>query len=642
MDTTKRVIEGIVRRGVEHYDADYGLMRVRKRVHHHTVDVPDGFYHETRDSAYFALALLEWASVRESVGEPFEARAETSSGTPDRLMPRSGEDARAIARRIIGALHASQTADDPDASVYGLWHYYAELPVAGWAYKDFNWADFIATALLQIAARHGDVLGDQSMAQLREAVDRAATCVLRRDVRVSYTNISALATFVLAGAGELLGSDAYLRAARGRAAAMADLIGAEGVVDEYFSPTYTGVALMGLVSVRSFVLDETVREAARRVELRLWSHLADGWHIGSRELAGPHSRAYSVRMGFSWIAVLLYRATAGRLDWPHAPVGEFLQVASLVQDVALPDELCRRFTEPTEPREITEPGEAHPSDDGPRRTRYHTVLTDPWTLGSVDLQDSRTDRQNVLGYWRTGDENLDGQGSGYLILRTRTERDEGAFGLYVTADQSGGDVLAAVFPSEFDDPSPMRPRDGADTDVIDTVVRISNAGTPLALAGVGGGGVQEPGGLRRFVPDAADAEQIVSAFEEGWLVVRCGTVDVALHSAGRSGLAPPTVSRAAGATELELRWTWYEGERRRVRWAELEGSWLSVLVGIRDPDESFDAWIDRLAATAVSIEEDEELAGTTVRAQGGRAGASVRFPLEVLAMKTLYARYLRP
>lgn len=619
VNTHERVIEEIVRRGERQYDPDYGLMLVPRRIHHHTVDVPDGFWHETRDSAYFALALLERA--REA-----------------RIDERDSAKARATAERIIGALHASQTSDDPADRVYGLWHYYAEFPVAEWAYKDFNWADFIATALLQIAARHRDVLGDESMAQLRESVDRAATCVLRRDVSVGYTNISALATFVLAGAGELLENETYLGAARERAGAMAGLIGDDGIVDEYFSPTYTGVALMGLVSVRSFVADAGVREAARRVELRLWHHLADGWHRASRELAGPHSRAYSVRMGFSWVAVLLYRATAGELDWPESQAGEFLQVASLIQNVDLPDELLLRFTGATVPRELEEPGEAHPSDDGARRTRYRTALTGPWTIGSVDLQDSRTDRQNLLAYWQTDHPNLDGQGSGYAILRTRAEREEGAFGLYVTAAQSGGDVLAAVFPGEFDDPSPMRPRDGADTDVVDVVLRIDNAGTPLTLTAFS----RDRGGLRI---DADSESGAAEAFEHGWLVVRCGTVDIAVRGVGRGELAAPTVrversGVPAAATGLEVRWRWYEGERRRVRWAEFAGAWMALLVSLRDPGESFDAWADRLRAATVGKRPDAARARMTVTAELRGLSASIGFPTEVLPMKTLYARYL--
>jgi hypothetical protein len=634
VSTYERVIEGIVRRGYRQYDQDYGLMLVPKRIHHHTVDVPDGSYHETRDSAYFALALLEWARTIEAEGSDSARRPSFAPG--EAPLPTTAAEAREIARGIVTALQASQTVDNRDDRTYGLWHYYAELPVRGWAYKDFNWADFIATALLQIAGRHGDVLGEQSMAELREAVDRAATCVLRRNVSVSYTNISALATFVLAGAGEILGRGDCLSAARERASAMAELVVENGIVDEYFSPTYTGVALMGLVSVRSFVVDEAVRGAARTVELRLWSHLADGWHRASRELAGPHSRAYSVRMGFSWVAVLLYRATAGELDWPEAPVGEFLQVASLIHDVELPHDLQRRFTATTVPRELDEPGEAHPSDAGQRRTRYHAVLTEPWTLGSVDLQDSRTDRQNLLAYWQTSEPNLNGQESGYLILRTRTERDEGAFGLYVTASQSGGDALAAVFPGEFDDPSPMRPRDGADTGFVDTVLQVANPGSPLELLRLSDASRCES----LDAEPAATALAATVAFEASWLVVRCGTVDFALRGVGRGGLAAPAVTAGRGGAELEIRWVWYEGERRRVRWAELAGSWFAVLVSLRDPAESFDAWTGRLSASAVDARHDGDGREVTVSAHIGTTSVSVSLPAEALPMETLYARYL--
>ncbi len=580
--TQQRVIREIVEQGLRLYDAEWGLMRVPKRVHHHTVDVPDGFYHETRDTAYLALALLERAAHGES---------ETLTTT---------------ARSIIAALHAAQYVADPSSPVYGLWHYYAELPVPEWEYKDLNWADFIAVAMLQMAVRHHDRLGEPTMVQLRECIDRAATCVLRRNVRVEYTNISALATYVLVGAGELLGREDYLRAGRERAERMADLVATSGAVDEYFSPGYTGVALMGLLSVRNFTRDESAREAARRIELRLWSHLADGWHLGSRELAGPHSRAYSLRMGFSWVAALLYRATDGELDWPDEAAGEFIKVSCLVQDVNLPKDLRARFTRPDPVRDVSEPGEQHPSDAGPRRTRYTTHLTEPWCLGTVDLQDSRTDRQNVLAYWAP---------RGAMIIRTRKDDDEGAFGLYVCAAQGRGDALVGVFPCEFDDPSPMRPRDGADAEWIDAVLVLDNGGEPISL--------ESPTDF------ASDGEPFV--------IVRCGTTDVAIRGVYREGLPAPTVTVSDDGTGLEVRWLWYSGERRRVRWSEFAGASLAVFISVREPGVGFEDWKAMVAGIA-----------TTVSLEAGRRRVRVSDALEiavpdsVLPMRTLYASYLRP
>jgi len=439
-------------------------------------------------------------------------------------------------------------------------------------------------ALLQIAARNAERLSGETMRQLRECVDRAATCVLRRDVRPSYTNISALATYVLVAAGELLDSDAYLAAGRERAVRMAELV-ESAAIDEYFSPGYTGVALMGLLSVRTFTSDDLARAAARRIELRLWSHLADGWHLGSRELSGPHSRAYTVRMGFSWVAALLYRATSGELDWPEsAPSdetgGDFLKVSCLVQNVDLPVELARRFTRPEYPRDVCEPGEQHPTDSGPRRTWYRARLTAPWCLGTVDLQDSRTDRQNVLAYWAR---------AGSMIVRTRKDDGEGAFGLYVCADQDAGDVLVGVFAGGFDDPSPMRPRDGADAAWLDTVAIVEDS-DPME--------VEEVRGASRVV------------------LVRRGETDLALWSVFHERVGAPTLTVSGDWRRLELRWVWYEGERRRVSWDEFSGSGLSLALSFREPGEPGDE-------------------------RSGRRCLSLRMPRETLPMRTLYARYLR-
>ncbi|HKJ84451.1 MAG TPA: hypothetical protein VKA06_00165, partial [Spirochaetia bacterium] len=314
---------------------------------------------------------------------------------------------------------------------------------------------------------------------------------------------------------------------------------------------------------------------------------------------------YSLRMGFSWVAALLYRATNGELDWPGEGAGEFIKVSCLVQDVNLPEDLRARFTHPDSVRDVSEPGEQHPSDAGSRRTRYTTHLTEPWCLGTVDLQDSRTDRQNVLAYWAP---------RGAMIVRTRKDDDEGAFGLYVCAAQQGGDALVGIFPCDFDDPSPMRPRDGADAEWIDAVLALDNGGESITLAS-------------RTV--ASDGEPLV--------IARCGTTDIAIRGISHDGLPAPALSLGADGTSLAVRWIWYAGERRRVRWAEFAGMSLAVFISVREPGVPFEDW--RAMVTGITATVLVAAGRRRVRVSGA---LEVTMPDSVLPMKTLYATYLRP
>lgn len=631
--TARRMIAQIVRDGMARLDDEH-LMVVRKRVHHHTVDVPDGWYHETRDSTFLALALLEWAAQRDD-GDGDEAyegppAGDTSAIVGERLTPAA---AISTAEGIVSAVYEAQNVVDPVSPTYGLWHYYAELPVDGWEYKDFNWADFIGTGLLQIAFRHGARLSAETNARIRECVDRAARCVLRRNVSVGYTNISALAGFVLSGAGELLDSQEYRAAGRSRVEKMTELVAEQNVVDEYFSPGYTGVALMGLLSIGTFVTDGETRAAARRVELSLWNHVALGWDAAARELAGPHSRAYSVRMGFSWVAALLYRSTDGAIDWPDAPRGEFLITSCLVQRVTLPPELLDAILAPPTPRSLDQPGEAHPTDDGPRRTRYRLYVTSEGSLGSVDLQDSRTDRQNVVGYWNSGRHNSDGSGSGYVIVRTRKDDDEGAFGLYVAADQHRGDVLVGVFPGEFEDPSPMRPRDGADTAWMESVVEIADPGAGLI-----------PRRLDGRQREGSPTDPAVWDSAEGFLLVRCGAVDLALRELDASGLGAHSVEITTAGDRVTVARRWYDGDHRRVAWRELAGKRFVVFMSLRDPAEPFADWTRRLGGMSFGLAAADGEWIAEVRSDAAQPESGhwvVRMPNDVLPMRTLYARYLR-
>ena len=143
--------------------------------HYHT-RLRDGRVHATRDSADYALLLLEEGS--------------------DASLNR--------ARKVLGRVLGLQVVQ-PQSPWYGIWGYYLEEPADRMAPADWNWADFIGGTLLVIELRHGARLGAELRARLGEAVRHAAYSIERRNVSMDYTNIAIKGTFVTQGAAELLG-----------------------------------------------------------------------------------------------------------------------------------------------------------------------------------------------------------------------------------------------------------------------------------------------------------------------------------------------------------------------------------------------------------------------------------------------------
>ena len=587
-------IEQGVAAAMERFDPAYGLLSTRRQVHHHTVDVPDGWYHAPRESAYLCLGLLECCRI--------SFRASWVAAATD----------------ILGSLARTQAIADPDAPWYGLWHYYVEQPVAEWQYKDYNWACFIATALLLVLIRHRDALPADAIEDATLMIRRAVICVGRRDVRPEYTNIAALSSFVMIAAGELL-ADAALRASGiDKVRALSSILSESNAVDEYFSPGYTGVALVGLHCIEGYTRDPDGVSAARIGARCLWNHIADGWH-SSGELCGPHSRAYTVRQGLSWIAALVHVATDGTYEPDDDEIGELPKIACLLQRVDLPHHTVNRFLDPGGDRVVSGAGEAHATPAGPRRTHYTAYLTSEWCVGSVDLQDSRTDRQNLVAYWRGHDR------SGYLIARSTTSHADAAFGLYLCAAQDRGTVLAAFFPSEFDDPSPMRPRDGTDTALIETGVEVDGGGTALTVTVD-----QAPVSIGECVPLGRQT-----------VCVLAGPAEIALRPIPCGDLSPRLQISEDGRS-MSVRWTWYQGGFRRVRWHELEGDASAFLLSFRDPSSRRDQWLERIESMDVTVSRsDDQFAIDCGVASERDRSLQLLVPRRVLPMQELYARFLR-
>lgn len=317
--------------------------------------------HPTRDSLEYALDLLENGA------------------------PASVERARRILARVVPL-----QVTDPASQWYGIWGWYAEEPPDKMAPADWNWADFNGALLLLTEFRHGQALGSELRAQVREAIRHAALSVQRRNVSMAYTNIAVKGTFVTLAAAELLGDEALGAYARERMVRLCRQIDETGSFAEYNSPTYARVTLTNLTRIRMFVKNDEARRRAAAIERRAWLHLATHWDAARMQFTGPMSRCYANDAGFP---VWLEKALDGRLGLCNLDRNPSDDGETAIHEYRCPADLAPRFLTPAPATEHRELFIATPPTQGT------SFIGKSFSLGSANRSDFWVQRRPLLGYF---------------------------------------------------------------------------------------------------------------------------------------------------------------------------------------------------------------------------------------------------
>ncbi|GAA2354246.1 hypothetical protein [Nonomuraea africana] len=377
--------------------------------------VPEGArVHQTKQAADYAIALLRL-------------------GRSDR----AGE--------VLNALAGLQVTD-PLSAHYGIWGWFLEEPPDQMSPADWNWADFIGVRLAQVLAVHGQLLDLRVRQRVRAALHHAAMSVFRRNVDPGYTNIAVMGAVTAAAAGQLLrpgpqpapgpaprdthdvdevlefvDGGLLLDFGRRRLRAVLALHDEAGGFTEYNSPAYGRVVLEELERAALIVTDPDFRAVAERLRELTWAALAERFHPGTGQLAGPMSRAYHdwiqpdlaeylrAQTGATIVAVREDRPAEPRVPLqerpPQAPpllVPPRLVPPLLVPPLLVPPLPC--------PRPIAERFRALPSVPYQVRTRFSSdTAGTSWfaedaCLGSADEEFAWVQRRPLLGYWRTPDD----------------------------------------------------------------------------------------------------------------------------------------------------------------------------------------------------------------------------------------------
>jgi hypothetical protein len=366
--------------------------------------------HPTRRSLHYAVALLE------------------------RNEPGDADRAEKIIRKVL-----TLQDTNPENATYGIWPWLMEESLEEMAPPDWNWADFLGSMLALALVEYPDRVDDDLEEAMRESLGHAARAIRKRNVRPSYTNIAIMGGGVCAAAGELLDDPAMLKYGRERLEDCVAHAEYHGSFNEYNSPTYTRVALFETERVLQLVKDPASRRAAEQLRQVAWQVIADSFHPGTGQWAGPHSRAYSNTLGDRIVRFL--REQTGVPLAPYVDLSGPTNSSSydLVRHLPCPEHLKERFQSLT-----TDPlclKRTFIRKDPPSRntigTTWHTA---EMCLGSINRSSFWTQRRVMIGYWKTEKDPV-------VVFRMRFLHDGRDFAsMGVLNDQEGGKVLSMIHP----------------------------------------------------------------------------------------------------------------------------------------------------------------------------------------------------
>jgi hypothetical protein len=286
-----------------YWDAEVGLLWAMPDVAdpHGAEHAP---YHLVRESAWYALGLL--------------------------MRDREGDAARAI--QALTAILPCQF-DEPGKVYHGAFYRAPEEPHPPeppivWKHYDPNWREFIITTIALILSEYEDRLPRSLVDKIDVAIRRAVAGALARGLSASYSNIALMHAHMLVWAGERLGERGWVEAGEAMGREVYRLFRRHDAFGEYNSPTYYGVDIyaLGLWQDARVGPSPQLRQMGAEMETALWRDIAQFYHAGLKNIAGPYDRSYGMDMR-RYVALL----------------GEWIWLVTGREDAPFPD-LNRPFT----------------------------------------------------------------------------------------------------------------------------------------------------------------------------------------------------------------------------------------------------------------------------------------------------------
>jgi len=264
-------------------------------------------YHVVRESAWYALGLL--------------------------VRGRAGDVGRAA--QALEAILACQF-DEPGRVYHGTFYRAPEEPhppesAIEWKHYDPNWREFIITAIAVILSEFEDMVPRPLVARIDIAMRKAIEGALSRRLTARYTNIALMQAQMLVYAGDRLGEQGWIEAGEEMAREVYRLFRLHGAFEEYNSPTYYGTDIYALGLWQAYSSSLQLQLMGAEMEEMLWGDIAQFYHAGLKNIAGPYDRSYGMDMRryvallgeYIWLVTGREGAPFPDLDAPLEHAGDF-------------------------------------------------------------------------------------------------------------------------------------------------------------------------------------------------------------------------------------------------------------------------------------------------------------------------------
>ena len=393
----------------DHFDNQQQLLQVQfVSPGYHSVIARGTPVHPIRESFYYAVGLLQ--------------RGRTGDASRSKAM-------------LTQLLSLQQT--QPNQPGYGAWPWLLEEPLEKMDSIDLNWADFCGSAIAQILVDHCEQLNDAELEKrMRAALRHAATAIRNRDVGVHYTNIAVLGGGVCAVAGEVLEDEQLLRYGRQR---LQRVVVENDKVDsfaEYNSPPYGKVVIGESERILQLVKDKETRQAAEAIRVKAWEMFADSFHLPTEQWAGPHSRHSYRRLTTTLVAFLNDRVDFEIKPHPNASV-ERPRGYGVVTPLPCPEKLLAKIKATDQYPKFTR--RVFSLDRNERPFYVGATWADSKSnIGSISRASFWTQRQPVVGYWKTDQD----PAVAFRLRYFKDGRDFASMGVRTSQDQNR--VLCAL------------------------------------------------------------------------------------------------------------------------------------------------------------------------------------------------------
>jgi hypothetical protein len=166
-----------------------------------------------------------------------------------------------------------------------------------WRNYDPNWREFVGTTLEMILVEYPDRVSADLASRMYGAIDRAIAGEMKHGrLLPTYSNIALMYGALWDFAATHDNSEDWKK----QSALWIETVGRHfhehNAFSEYNSPTYYGVDLFGLALWRSYGSTTEMHDLGARIEAVLWGDIADFYHPGLRNIAGPYDRSYGMDM----------------------------------------------------------------------------------------------------------------------------------------------------------------------------------------------------------------------------------------------------------------------------------------------------------------------------------------------------------